>query len=94
MYPQEIEKLIRLVLLFAKGFAFQKGSLFGFGPHADDHKKVVKIHKANSEILENLDKNAGVQNIGEERRNLGSFNYASTVSDSGKFWNLYLAMLR
>ena len=59
MYSQEIEKLNRLVLLtFAEGFALQKGSQFCFGPHADDdNTKVLQIHKANSEILENLDKN-------------------------------------
>ena len=67
MYPQEIEKLIRLALLmFAERFALQTGSLFGFGPHADDdNKKVLKIHKANSEILENLDENVDVHNIGQ-----------------------------
>lgn len=45
MYPQEIEKLIRLVLLFAKGFAFQKGSLFGFGPHFLIIKRLLRFTK-------------------------------------------------
>ena len=86
MYPQEIEKLIRLALLmFAESFLLQRGSLFGFGPHTDDdNKKVLKIQKANSAILENLDKNVNVHNIGEER-NVGSFNYASTVRGGGRF---------
>ena len=42
------------------------------------------IYKANSEILENMDKNVDVHNISEER-NVGSFNYASIVRDGGKF---------
>ena len=42
------------------------------------------IYKANSEILENMDKNVYVHNISEER-NVGSFNYASIVRDGGKF---------
>ena len=52
--------------MFAERFAVQKGSLFGFGPHTDDdNKKVLMIHKANSEILENLDKNVDVHSTGE-----------------------------
>ena len=70
--------------MFAEGFALQKGSQFGFGPHDDDNKNVLKIHKANREILENLDKNEDVHNIGEEG-NVGSFNYTSTVRGGGKF---------
>ena len=71
--------------MFAEGFALQKGSQFGFVPHADgDNKNVLKIHKANCEILENLDKNVDVHNIGEEG-NVGSFNYTSTVRGGGKF---------
>ena len=67
MYPQEIEMLIRLALLmFPQGFALQK-CLFDFAPHADDdNKNVLKIHNANIEILEQLDKNIDVHNIGEE----------------------------
>ena len=67
MCSQETEKQIRLALLmFAERFAVQKGSLFGFGPHTDDdNKKVLMIHKANSEILENLDKNVDVHSTGE-----------------------------
>ena len=42
------------------------------------------IYKANSEILENMDKNVYVHNISEER-NVGSFNSASIVRDGGKF---------
>ena len=42
------------------------------------------IYKANSEILENMDKNVDVHNISEER-NVGNFNYASIVRDGGKF---------
>ena len=83
MYHQEIEKLIRLALsMFAEGFALPTGSLFCFGPHTDDDDiTVLEIHKANTEILENLDKNVDVKNIGE-KRNIGSFNYASTVRSS------------
>ena len=86
MYLQEIEKLIRRALLmFAEGCALQKSSLFGFVPRADDdNKKVLKIHKASSEILENLYKDVDVHKIGEER-NIGSFTYASTVRGGGKF---------
>ena len=68
MYPQDVENVIRLAfLMFTEGFALQKSSLFGFCPHADDgNKKVLKIHKANSEILKNLDKNVDVHNIGKK----------------------------
>ena len=84
MYPQEIEKLTRLVpSMFPDGLSLLKGSLFCFGLHADDIK-VLKIHKANNnKTLENLDKNADVDNIGEER-NVGSFNYVSTVKSRGE----------
>ena len=51
----------------------------------------LKIHKTNSEVLKNLDKNVDVLNIGEEM-NVRSFNYASNVTGGGKFLNLHLYM--
>ena len=57
MYQSEIEKIIRLVIgMFAEAFAYQKGSIFGFGPNTNDNtKNVMKILQASPEILKKLD---------------------------------------
>ena len=76
VYPEEIAKILRIALkMFADGFAFQKGSIFGFGPSADEAPdSVLKISSIDKNTLEKLDKSAQVHNILEER-NVGDVNY-------------------
>ena len=65
--------------MFAEGFAYQRGSIFGFGPNANDNtKNVLKISQTSPETLKKLDQHVNVRNIGEEW-NIGSFNYDCTV---------------
>ena len=94
MYPQGIEKLTRLVpSMFPDGLSLLQSSLFCFGPHADDIK-VLKIHKANNKTQENLDKSAGVDNIGEERNVNTTLTMLTLQEVEENFWNLHLAMLQ
>ena len=76
MYPEEIGKILKIALkMFADGFAFQKGSIFGFGPTADETPdSVLKISTVDTDTLEKLDRSVQVHNISEER-NVGAVNY-------------------
>ena len=59
---------------FAKGFAYQKGAIFGFGDQADDDTGcVLKISSLTPNEIENLN-TVQTHNIGEER-SVGFFNY-------------------
>ena len=76
MYPAEIERFMVLSLkMFAEGFDYQKGAIFGFGPSANNETgSVLKIANVNEETLGKLDKFVAVHNLGEER-NVGMVNY-------------------
>ena len=78
-YPTEIEKIVGLALsAFAKGFAYQKGAIFGFGPTAaDDTGHALKISALKEDEMKILDK-VIVHNIGEER-NVGLCNFEISI---------------
>ena len=76
LYPKEIERLITLLLkMFAEGFDYQKGAIFGFGPSSNmETNSVLKIANVDDETLDKMDKFVPVHNLGEER-NVGMVNY-------------------
>ena len=60
-YGSEIEKFLNVCLkMFADGFSFQKGAIFGFG-------SVLKICDLSASEIQRLDDNVQVHNLGEER---------------------------
>ena len=66
--------------MFAEGVDYQKGSIFGFGQSqtAETNQDVLRVSTVNSSTLHNLNQNAPVHNIGEER-NVGMVNYEVSI---------------
>ena len=76
LFPDDIMILLKIALkMFADGFAYQKGNIFGFGPNKDDEcGTVLKICSLDSKTLETLNNNAQVHNLQSERQ-VGETNY-------------------
>ena len=78
-HRNEVRGLLVLFLhSFAKGLSTQKGSLFGFGPTAnEDTGSLLKIASASDDVLEKLN-TVPVHNLGEER-SVGLVNYKMNI---------------
>ena len=65
--------------IFAEGFDYQKGAIFGFGPSASkDTEIVLKICDTSEAMLNKLDENVQVHNILEEI-NVGCVNHGIQI---------------
>ena len=69
------KRLLRFTIIFADGFDYQKGAIFGFKHSKDkETETAIKLCGVDSEALELLDEDIPVHNIGEER-NVGMLKY-------------------
>ena len=65
--------------IFADGFEYQKGAIFGFGPSASkDTGTALKICDTSKAMLTKLDENVQVHNILDER-NVGCVNHGIQI---------------